>query len=441
MKTYITLLFVLLVSVVTFAQGLGMNYKAVIKDENNNLVANNPNVTIQFEILKGISLTSVYNELHTTSTDANGIVNVTIGKGALLNDSPAFNTINWGSDEHFLNVKINTGLGLIDMGTTEFMTVPYALSSKDNQWLLNGSNISNKNSGNIGIGSNFPNAKLDVNGDIRLQYGTDVNEFSLDGNLSGNSTNAVPTEAAVKTYVDNNTTFKTTSNVTSNSEGTIATDDFVFGDTQLNYNGGQTRKFFFDKSKGAIRAGFVNADQWNTQNIGDFSTAFGFITLASGDRSTALGSGTIASRFASTAIGNYNMDDSNAMFMIGNGTSNGNRNNAFVVKDDGDIILDGELNTTSTGTVNMVPVAVGRVSYPGSAVGGTGNFTVSRAFVNNEYVYTISVNGRTLSENNSLFFSTISSYVVDYVNGNIEVYFGSTSTPYAPNFGFIIYQF
>lgn len=40
------------------------------------------------------------------------------------------------------------------------------------------------------------------NNGLALQYGTYINEFSIDGSLSGDSDNAVPTEKAVKTYVD-----------------------------------------------------------------------------------------------------------------------------------------------------------------------------------------------------------------------------------------------
>ena len=41
-------------------------------------------------------------------------------------------------------------------------------------------------------------------GNLQLNTGAGVNEFSTDGTLSGNSDNALPTEHAVKTYVDNN---------------------------------------------------------------------------------------------------------------------------------------------------------------------------------------------------------------------------------------------
>lgn len=44
-------------------------------------------------------------------------------------------------------------------------------------------------------------------GKVTLTSGTDIDEFSIDGTLSGNSDDAVPTEKAVKTYVDANAKF------------------------------------------------------------------------------------------------------------------------------------------------------------------------------------------------------------------------------------------
>jgi photosystem II stability/assembly factor-like uncharacterized protein len=54
----------------------------------------------------------------------------------------------------------------------------------------------------VGIGTTSPQAMLHVNGNAVLQNGAAVSEFSTDGTLSDNSDVAVPTEKAVKTYVD-----------------------------------------------------------------------------------------------------------------------------------------------------------------------------------------------------------------------------------------------
>ncbi len=119
---YIVSVILLLITVSTFAQQ-GINYKALIKDGSGNVLASAP-VSIQFIIYEGVALTNnVYQESHTVNTDANGIVIVNIGQGST---SDVFANINWGVDQHFLNVQVNTGSGLIDMGTTEFMSVPYA---------------------------------------------------------------------------------------------------------------------------------------------------------------------------------------------------------------------------------------------------------------------------------------------------------------------------
>jgi len=45
-------------------------------------------------------------------------------------------------------------------------------------------------------------AKTVAGGSFQLKTGTSVSEFSIDGTLAGNSDTAIPTEKAVKTYVD-----------------------------------------------------------------------------------------------------------------------------------------------------------------------------------------------------------------------------------------------
>jgi len=119
------LLFFIAISV-TAQQGI--NYKALIKDGGGNVVASQ-NVDIQFIIYEGVALTNnVYQETHASvMTDANGIVIVNIGEGTT---SDVFANIDWGSDDHYLNVQIDTGGGLTDMGTTSFKMVPYALHAK-----------------------------------------------------------------------------------------------------------------------------------------------------------------------------------------------------------------------------------------------------------------------------------------------------------------------
>jgi len=126
-----------------FSQGI--NYKALIKDGGGNVVASQ-NITVQFKILQGG--TNVYQETHTPTTDVNGIIIINIGEGSV--NSGVFTNIDWGSDDHFLNVQINTGGGLTDMGTTQFMAVPYTLHAKTADSLTDIDSFSWSTTGNAG---------------------------------------------------------------------------------------------------------------------------------------------------------------------------------------------------------------------------------------------------------------------------------------------------
>ncbi|MCF6307013.1 MAG: tail fiber domain-containing protein [Flavobacteriaceae bacterium] len=122
-------IFILLVllSISGFAQN-NINYKALIKDGSGNVIANQ-SITVQFRILQGVAQTNVYQETQTPTTDSNGIIILNIGTGTV--NSGVYATIDWGSDDHYLNVQIDTsgGTTFTDMGTTQFMTVPYAIHS------------------------------------------------------------------------------------------------------------------------------------------------------------------------------------------------------------------------------------------------------------------------------------------------------------------------
>lgn len=145
----------------------GISYQAVIRDSSGNVLSNQA-VVIRFNILNSLVLPYiVYSEEHNTTTNSLGIVNLTIGQGVPLVGS--FNDINWSSGRHYLQVAIDVhGSGnFTDIGTTELLSVPYAFYAKKSgdanlYWESNGDNIFNKNSGKVGIGTQSPNAKLNI---------------------------------------------------------------------------------------------------------------------------------------------------------------------------------------------------------------------------------------------------------------------------------------
>ena len=102
-----------------------------------------------------------------------------------------------------------------------------------------------------------------------------------------------------------------------------------------------------------------------SKSQGAFSLAANIETNAVGIGSTAIGKGTIAGEYASLAIGHYNVQTSyavtqhdilNVAFVIGNGTDDTNRSNAFSVKFDG--------TTTVTGNIQMEGNSIKNVNDP-----------------------------------------------------------------------------
>ena len=134
----------------------GINYKALIKDANGNVISNQ-SITLQFSILE--ASTVIYEETHNLTTTQNGLAVTNIGEGTVI--SGDFDAIDWASDDHFLNVQVDTGSGLTDLGTTKFMAVPYALSSGDHPWTKN-ENGTHSLENNIGINIENPEYLFDV---------------------------------------------------------------------------------------------------------------------------------------------------------------------------------------------------------------------------------------------------------------------------------------
>ncbi|RZV69042.1 MAG: hypothetical protein EX254_01670, partial [Flavobacteriaceae bacterium] len=305
-------------TLVSFAQQ-GINYKALIKDNLGNVV-DSQSVTVQLSVLEGAAMSTSYSESHNPITDANGLVVLDIGQGTPI--SGTFAGINWGADDHFLNVQVDIGGGLVDMGTTQFMAVPYALSSSDHRWENVGSHIYNDTQ-SVNIGSNLaPQGQLEIQSNstvansqltlteteddyARLNYRTANGDFYW--TVAG-LTQPLVEDDRFNIY---NSRYGNIMMMKGDGRVGVGTDPrtpfHVQGDKRVLFghdtiNGGQKLMFLPDKL-GAFRAGRVSNIQWNGANIGRASAAFGNSTEATADYSFAAGSLTDASGFASFAIG------------------------------------------------------------------------------------------------------------------------------------------
>lgn len=108
-----------------------INYQGVANDVSGNPLATQ-NIGIRFSIHSGSPTGSiVYSETHNTTTDAQGVFSLIIGDGTVV--SGTFSTINWGSNSYYLQNEMDPtgGTSYTDMGTTQLVSVPYALYAKE----------------------------------------------------------------------------------------------------------------------------------------------------------------------------------------------------------------------------------------------------------------------------------------------------------------------
>lgn len=119
---------------------------------------------------------------------------------------------------------------------------------------------------------------------------------------------------------------------TSLTKGFLITGTFNTGATLPNLGAGSRLMFY--PGKAAFRAGYATGTEWDDSNVGKYSVALGYTTLAFGDYSlaagyqstaqsnwsTAIGTGAIANNLYATSIGSYNTANGWSSMAIGTST-------------------------------------------------------------------------------------------------------------------------
>jgi hypothetical protein len=131
-RKILCLLLFVLTGTLSFGQSvpLGIFYQAVARDNFGKELASR-NIDIRFSIIKGNKLgTTVYQELHSpVTTSKYGVFTLIIGKGAPTDEGlySSLDQIDWSNSYHYLKIEVKFENDFVDMGTMQFLAVPYAL--------------------------------------------------------------------------------------------------------------------------------------------------------------------------------------------------------------------------------------------------------------------------------------------------------------------------
>jgi hypothetical protein len=188
-----TLLFTFISSLLTSLEAQApqnFNYQAVARDAGGHVITGQLSVRFKLheDSAPGISR---YVESHTTTTNDQGIFNLKVGKGTIVSGN--FDQIDWAHHTYFLETEIKTSTDndFLSIGTTQLLSVPYALYAAESGSSLNAGT-------GIAIQNNVINNTGDLSNTNELQsLSVNGNQLSItDGNTVTLPTGTTYTEGA-----------------------------------------------------------------------------------------------------------------------------------------------------------------------------------------------------------------------------------------------------
>src|SRR5882757_2194062 len=123
-----------------------MSYQAIVRNSDNNAVLNTK-IQMRISILQGSpNGAGVYSEIQTPTTDGGGLIAIEIGDGSIIIGT--FESIDWSVGPFFIKTEMdpNGGTNYSITGTSQLLSVPYALYAKTsgNGFSGNYSDLTNK---------------------------------------------------------------------------------------------------------------------------------------------------------------------------------------------------------------------------------------------------------------------------------------------------------
>ena len=109
----------------------GFNYQATVRNSSGDLIVNT-NVYFKFNVIQGSqTAVPIFTEMHYVPTDDLGQVNLVIGQGTP--STGIFSELDWSLGSYYLGIElsINGTNDYVAMGTTQLLSVPYALYAEN----------------------------------------------------------------------------------------------------------------------------------------------------------------------------------------------------------------------------------------------------------------------------------------------------------------------
>jgi hypothetical protein len=291
--------------------------------------------------------------------DAIGDSSVAMGHGTIADGfkSTALGTLNRAMGDYSTAFGYNSeadgagavavGVNTVASGSTSFAMGNNALARGDRSFAL-GTNVTARSSWEVIIGqyeadTSFFNAK-NWNSADRL--------FSVaNGANSSNRSDAFVIRKNGRAGVGSASTAAQLH--VSGQDGLLVTGLHGSG-ANVEVSGFGTR-LLFNPRKSAFRAGYVSGSHWNDANVGEYSFAGGYNTMASGSNSTALGFDNIASGAYATTLGRTGVASGYAATTLGFGnTAAGSRSVAI-----GDYVSSPSIAEVAVGRYNLTYAPAG----------------------------------------------------------------------------------
>lgn len=398
MKKYLFL--ILLLPITVISQTIGMSYKAIVRDDAGAIMANQE---LRVELTLNIVPINfpAYIETHTITTNENGLMMLTIGEGTPINGT--YSSLDWLNDRFELNVQIDPGDGLIDLGSTPIYSVPYsyhAQTAVSAQTALNAETAVLAETATIAIDvENIPGLEQfdEGNGIGWRLTGRNPNNYGPIGlHAVDISFSAAP----------------------GNFAGALGTHSFAQG-VQSSASGNNSVAFGNLANASGAHSMSLGAESDATGNYsfagpeasanGDYSVALGNNAFASGFNAIALGSDCSAQADSSFAAGFSNIIFPDAVGSIALGFENANRANNSITL--GNYVWSDSYQSIVLGTYNTIIPGSDSFFLPGDPLLQVGNGT---SFSNRSTALMILKNG-------NIGIGVTNPLELLHVNGNVRM--------------------